>query len=114
MSKLLKELKQQLEEKNKEIEKLKQQNILLENENSKLAKELIVKNYKEAQKEVSFGIQLAIQELENLRKLLLEESKTYPIVYDITDDLVGGAIDKDAVFKIIDQQIKSLKGEPKC
>lgn len=54
---------------------------------------------------------LAIQELEKVKKLLLEESKRYPIVYDITDDLVGGAIDKDKTFEIIDNQIKELKGE---
>ena len=55
--------------------------------------------------------QLAIQELEKVKKRLLEESKRYPIVYDITDDLVGGAIDKDKTFEIIDNQIKELKGE---
>ena len=53
--------------------------------------------------------QLAIQELEKVKKRLLEESKRYPIVYDITDDLVGGAIDKDKTFEIIDNQINELK-----
>ena len=102
-------LKQQLEEKDKEIEKLKQQNTILENENGKLTTELIMGKYKKAQKEVSFGKQLAIQELEKVKKRLLEESKRYPIVYDITDDLVGGAIDKDKTFEIIDNQINELK-----
>ena len=52
-----------------------------------------------------------LEELEKVKELLITESKRYPIVYDINDDLVGGAIDKDAVFKIINQQIKKLKGE---
>ena len=55
--------------------------------------------------------QLAITELEKVKKRLLEESKRYPIVYDITNDLVGGAIDKNKVFETLDQQIKELKGE---
>lgn len=55
--------------------------------------------------------QLAIQEFEKTKDLLLNESKNNPIIYDVNDDLVGGAIDKDAVFKIIDRQIKELKGE---
>ena len=53
--------------------------------------------------------QLAIQELEKVKELLITESKRYPIVYDITDDLVGGAIDKDKTFEIIDNQINELK-----
>ena len=68
-------LRQQLAEKDKEIEKLKQQYTILENENGKLAKELIVKNYKRAQKEVSFGIQLAIQELEKVKNFV--DGRTY-------------------------------------
>ena len=103
-----KQLKQQLEEKDKEIEKLKQQNTLLENENGKLAKELIVKNYKKAQKEVSFGIQLAIQELEKVKvdlndriSMMKNEEHSYlqKVVawYDICDQ--------------INKQIKELKGE---
>ena len=92
-------------EKDKEIEKLKQQNTLLENENGKLTTELIMDKYKKAQKEVSFGKQLAIQELEKVKELLLDEYKKYPIVYDKTNDIVAG------VNEIIDQQIKELKGE---
>lgn len=77
-------------EKDKEIEKLKQQNTLLENENGKLAKELIVKNYKKAQKEVSFGIQLAIQELEKVKNFV--DGRTYCADY-------------------INKRIQDLKGE---
>ena len=93
----------QLKEKDKEIEELKQQNTLLENENYKLAKELIVKNYKEAQKEVSFGIQLAIQELE----------KTLNFIENVFDkalkncSLNNGYYDQ--ILDFIDQQIKELK-----
>ena len=90
-------LKKQLEEKDKEIEKLKQQNTLLENENGKLAKELIVKNYKKAQKEVSFGIQLAIKELEKVKEWLEPKYFDYEQI--------------NYLSKIIDQQIKELKGE---
>ena len=87
-------------EKDKEIEKLKQQNTLLENENGKLAKELIVKNYKKAQKEVSFGIQLAIQELVEIERLLYEshykeiDNKYYAEYADINN--------------LIDSRIKAL------
>ena len=102
-----KQLKRQLEEKDKEIEKLKQ-----ELEETNAGYDFTYEQSTEAIKELKQNqTQLAIQELENVRKLLLEESKTYPIVYDITDDLVGGAIDKDKIFEIIDQQIKELKGE---
>lgn len=83
-------------EKDKEIENCKRNELYEEN-----MKILAVKNQK----------QLAIQELEKTKDLLLNESKNNPIIYDVNDDLVGGAIDKDAVFKIIDQQIKELKGE---
>lgn len=109
--KQLYQLKQQLAEKDKEIEKLKQQYTILENENGKLTTELIMDKYKKAQKEVSFGKQLAIQELEKVKELLLDEYKKYPIVYDKTNDIVAGALDRDKVNEIIDQQIKLLKGE---
>ena len=94
------ELKQQLAEKDKEIERL---NTIKNNaiECADLFKVALSVRQKD----------LAIQELEKVKKLLLEESKRYPIVYDITDDLVGGAIDKDKTFEIIDNQIKELKGE---
>ena len=55
--------------------------------------------------------QLAIQELEKVKELLLIESKNNPIIYDVNDDTVGGALDRDKVNEIIDQQIKLLKGE---
>ena len=54
---------------------------------------------------------LAIQELEKVKELLLNEYKKYPIVYDKTNDIVAGALDRDKVNEIIDQQIKLLKGE---
>ena len=93
----IEELQRQLAEKDKKIEDLKQQNTLLENENGKLAKELIVKNYKKAQKEVSFGIQLAIQELEKVREWLEPKYFDYEQINYLT--------------RIIDNQIKELKGE---
>lgn len=98
-------------EKDKEIEKLKQQYTILENENGKLTTELIMDKYKKAQKEISFGKQLAIQELEKVKDLLLIENKNNPIVYDLNDYTRGGALDRDKTFEIIDQQIKELKGE---
>lgn len=93
-------------EKDKEIEKLKQQNTLLENENGKLAKELIVKNYKKAQKEVSFGIQLAIQELAEVERLLYEShykeiDNRYYAEYEDIKNLIDSRI----------QALEELKGE---
>lgn len=99
------QLKQQLEEKDKEIEKLKQQYTILDNENGKLTTELIMGKYKKAQKEVSFGMQLAIQELE----------KTLNFIEDVFDkalkncSLNNGYYDQ--ILDFIDQQIKELKGE---
>ena len=97
-------------EKDKEIEKLKQQYTILENENGKLTTELIMDKYKKAQKEVSFGKQLAIQELEKLRNDIWE--------LDIGDYYFqnGGILEnikikRADVLKLIDQQIKELKGE---
>ena len=87
-------LRQQLAEKDKEIEKLKQQYTILENENGKLTTELIMSKYKKAQKEVSFGIQLAIQELEKVK--MMTEWKFNSIV---------------DVVEYIDNRIKELKGE---
>lgn len=83
-----------LKEKDKEIEKLKQQYTILENENGKLTTELIMDKYKKAQKEVSFGKQLAIQELEKVK--MLTEWK-FESIADVVNQ--------------IDQQIKELKGE---
>ena len=87
-------------EKDKEIEKLKQQNTLLENENGKLAKELIVKNYKKAQKEVSFGTQLAIQELEKVKKWVADHTQDFWSCEN--DDL------DTELYDFIDNQIKEL------
>lgn len=81
-------------EKDKEIEKLKQQNTLLENENGKLTTELIMDKYKKAQKEVSFGNQLAIQELEKVK--MMTEWKFNSIV---------------DVVNYIEERLKELKGE---
>ena len=90
-------LKQQLEEKDKEIEKLKQQYTILENENGKLTTELIMGKYKKAQKEVSFGMQLAIQELEKVKEWLEPKYFDYEQINYLT--------------RIIDNQIKKIKGE---
>ena len=94
-------------EKDKEIERLKQ-----ELEETNAGYDFTYEQSTETIKELKQNqIQLAIQELEKTKDLLLNESKNNPIIYDVNDDLVGGAIDKDAVFKIIDQQIKELRGE---
>ena len=79
-----------IEEKDKEIERLKQQNTLLENENGKLATELIMGKYKKAKKEVSFGKQLAIRELEKVKNFV--DGRTYCADY-------------------INKRIQDLKGE---
>ena len=88
------ELTKIVKEKDKEIERLKQQYTILENENGKLTTELIMDKYKKAQKEVSFGKQLAILELEKVR--MLTEWK-FESIADVVNQ--------------IDQQIKLLKGE---
>ena len=110
----IQQLKQQLEEKDKEIEKLKQQNTLLENENGKLAKELIVKNYKKAQKEVSFGIQLAIQELEKVKEEMDLNGNSYCEIRQGTSphNPTDYAWFNYVKFRnYLNQQIKELKGE---
>ena len=89
-----------IKEKDKEIEKLKQQYTILENENSKLTTELIMNKYKKAQKEVSFGKQLAIAELE---KVLTSVD---------VPNLSGNSqksISLSRLRKVIQQQIKELK-----
>ena len=106
-------LKQQLEEKDKEIEKLKQQYTILDNENGKLTTELIMGKYKKAQKEVSFGMQLAIQELEKIKNKcdgmydLWLNSKYKENMYDNED--IAGAFEDISVFA--NDLIKKLKGE---
>ncbi len=111
------QLKQQLDEKDKEIEKLKQQYTILENENGKLTTELIMGKYKKAQREVSFGKQLAIQELEKVKAWCEENSDDLDDAE--TDERVCLAIGLDrsiitgdmGLYDYIDQQIKELKGE---
>lgn len=85
-----------------EIEKLKQQYTILENENGKLTTELIMGKYKKAQKEVSFGKQLAIQELEKVKNFVKN-----------ANGIIGfdWRIDRFKVIETIDNQIKVLKGE---
>ena len=100
-------LKQQLAEKDKEIEHLikridKYENIFRSR----------INRTGDMQKDIELYInQLAIQELEKVKKLLLDEYKKYPIVYDKTNDIVAGALDRDKVNETIDQQINALKGE---
>lgn len=99
-------LKQQLEEKDKEIEKLKQQYTILENENGKLTTDLIMDKYKKAQKEVSFGKQLAIQELSEIERLLYEShykeiDNRYYAEYEDIKNLIDSRI----------QALEELKGE---
>lgn len=96
------ELKQQLVEKDKEIESLK-----ITKNNAIDCADLFKVALSVRQKD------LAIQELEKVKELLLDEYKKYPIVYDKTNDIVAGALDRDKVNEIIDQQIKELKGEKK-
>lgn len=88
----------ELAEKDKEIEKLKQQYTILENENGKLTTELIMDKYKKAQKEVSFGKQLALQELEKV-KILLQNAVNYD-GYTFVE-----------IYDAVNNQIKELKGE---
>ena len=61
------------------------------------------------EKIVQDKISFAVEQLEKVKELFLIESKEYPIIYNISDDIVGGAIDKDKCFEIIDNQIEQLK-----
>lgn len=93
-------------EKDKEIEKLKQQYTILENENGKLTTELIMDKYKKAKKEVSFGKQLAIQELSEVERLLYEShykeiDNRYYAEYEDIKNLIDSRI----------QALEELKGE---
>ena len=96
-------------EKDKEIEKLKQRYTILENENGKLTTELIMDKYKKAQKEVSFGKQLAIQELEKVKNGIKHFCDIHSDEYYGVKSQVKG-IEQD-VCESIDYQIKVLKGE---
>ena len=59
----------------------------------------------------SVNTQFVISQLEEIKEMLSTEYKRYPIVYDKTDDLVGGALDREKVFEIIEQQISKIKGD---
>ena len=104
----IKQLKQQLAEKEKENEKLKQQNIALENENSKLATELIVDKYQKAQKRVYFGIQLAIAELEKV-KINLKDKIT--MMSNEEHCYQQKVVSWYNICNQINSQIEELKGE---
>ena len=92
--------KKLFDNKNKEIEDL---GLQIADLNSKITQM--------EEQDMVFHNQLAIQKLEKVKELLLDEYKKYPIVYDKTNDIVAGALDRDKVNEIIDQQIKELKGE---
>lgn len=144
--KTIQQLKQQLAEKDKEIEKLKQEKKNAGEEKARayldtLTKPKIIelclqyindKNIAEQQLE-ALMLEISKQEveqhdlpdyctrtgtdctylgkIEEVKELLLIESKNNPIIYDVNDDAVGGALDRDKTFEVIDQQIKELKGE---
>lgn len=104
-------LEQQLVEKDKEIKRLKtkQELTFIHSKEDYFQRCNLLE---EANIKLQFTqTQLAIHELEKVKELLLYEYKKYPIVYDKTDDIVAGALDRDKVNEIIDQQIKELKGE---
>lgn len=105
------QLKQQLVKKDKEIEKLKQQYTILENENGKLITELIMDKYKKAQKEVSFGTQLAIQELEKVKNKIEKRNNGTNNANYSTQYKDGYSSCCCDIEEQIDQQIKELKGE---
>lgn len=126
----IKQLKQQLAEKDKEIEKLRfDVQRYANNYRDIVLKHTVISNAQQLMSQSDFvewlnsyrnryGVigyvdptQFAIQKLEKVKELLLVENKNNPIVYDINDDTVGGALDRDKTFEIIDQQIKELKGE---
>lgn len=97
----------ELTEKDKEIEKLKQQYTILENENGKLTTELIMDKYKKAQKEVSFGKQLAIQELE---KVKIELKNKICLMQNTEHCYSQRFISWYEMCNQINKQIKELKG----
>lgn len=105
--KTIQQLKQQLSEKDKEIEKLKQQYTILENENGKLTTDLIMDKYKKAQKEVSFGKQLAIAELEKVKEQLDKEI----MIMSNFDEMKKQLKYLVEILVYIQQRIKELKGE---
>lgn len=98
--KKIQQLKQQLAEKTLTIEQINKAFI----ENRSLWKD---KYEQSNQDKISF----AVKQLEKIRELLFEEIKQNPIIYEVTNDVVGGAVDRDRCFEIIDNQINELKGE---
>lgn len=100
-------------EKDKEIEKLKQQYTILENENGKLTTELIMDKYKKAQKEVSFGKQLAIQELEKVKIMAEDLLEKFCSSWEYHQKYMRGHrhIEYYDLIQGIDNRIKELKGE---
>ena len=97
------------------IDKFKQYNVdmtdyVLINPKTTIVDGISMANYIELKQNQTW---LAIQKLEKVKELLLIESKNNPIIYDVNDDTVGGALDRDKTFEIIDQQIKELEGEKK-
>ena len=111
---LMSNMEHQLAEKDKEIEKLKQQYTILENENGKLTTELIMDKYKKAQKEVSFGMQLAIQELEKVKEEMDLNGNSYCEIRQGTSphNPTDYAWFNYVKFRnYLNQQIKELKGE---
>ena len=102
------ELTKIVKEKDKEIEKLKQQYTILENENGKLTTELIMDKYKKAQKEVSFGKQLAIQELEKV-KINLKDKIT--MMSNEEHCYQQKVVSWYNICNQINSQIEELKGE---
>ena len=108
------ELTKIVKEKDKEIEKLKQQYTILDNENGKLTTELIMGKYKKAQKEVSFGMQLAIQELEKVKEEMDLNGNSYCEIRQGTSphNPTDYAWFNYVKFRnYLNQQIKELKGE---
>ena len=103
------ELKQQLAEKEKEKEKelkhLKELKRLL----NSLYGKTTMNRFQEIQRQ--YKISFTIEQLEKVKELLFKEIKQNPIIYDVTNDVVGGAVDRDRCFEIIDNQINELKGE---
>ena len=101
----------------KENDQLKQQLAEKELKHSKELKRLLnslygkttMNRFQEIQRQ--YKISFAIEQLEKVRELLFKEIKQNPIIYDVTNDVVGGAVDRDRCFEIIDNQINELKGK---
>lgn len=99
------QLKQQLAEKEKELKHLKE----LKRFFNSLYGKTTMNRFQEIQRQ--YKISFAVEQLEKVRELLFKEIKQNPIIYDVTNDVVGGAVDRDRCFEIIDNQINELKGK---